>query len=41
VWMENQYGLCGGATRWLKGSQGFRVDHEVKIHLVTQFSIRV
>src|SRR5262249_1545343 len=41
VWLEDQYGLCGGATRWSKGSRSFRVDREVIINLVTQFSMRV
>ena len=41
VWPADQYGVCRGATRWSKGSLGFRVDREVIINLVTQFSMRV
>jgi hypothetical protein len=29
------------ATRWSKGSQGFRADREVSYHLVTQLAMRV
>jgi hypothetical protein len=29
------------ATRWLKGSLGFREDREVIMNLVTQLSMRV
>jgi hypothetical protein len=38
---QDQYRLCRGATRWSKGSFGFRADREVIINLVTQFSMRV
>jgi hypothetical protein len=41
VWLEDQYRVCGSATRWSKGSRGFRVDREVISNLVTQFSMRV
>ena len=39
--LADQYGLYRGATRWSKGSLGFRVDREVIINLVTQLSMRV
>src|SRR5262245_63436013 len=41
VRLADQHGVYRGATRWSKGSRGFRVDREVIINLVTQFSMRV
>jgi hypothetical protein len=32
---QDQYGVCGSATRWSKGSHGFRVDREVKRNSLT------
>src|SRR5262249_39410873 len=38
---QDQYRVCRSATRWPKGSRGFRVDRKVSMNLVTQFSMRV
>src|SRR5262249_54506927 len=39
--LADQHRLHRGATRWSKGSFGFRADREVIINLVTQLSMRV
>src|SRR5262249_45023005 len=33
--LDDQYGLCGGATRWLKRSFGFWEDRELKMNPLT------
>jgi hypothetical protein len=33
--VDDQYELCRGATRWSKGSLGFRVDRELKMNPLT------
>ena len=35
VWLDHQYRVYRGATRWSKGSSGFRVDRELKINPLT------
>jgi hypothetical protein len=35
MWLDDQYGLCGGATRWLKRSFGFWEDRELKMNPLT------
>src|SRR5205823_13059868 len=39
--LVDQHRVHRGATRWSKGSCGFRVDREVMSNLVTQFAMRV
>src|SRR5215471_10666914 len=35
MWLDHQYRLCGGATRWLKRSFGFWEDRELKMNPLT------